>query len=252
MVAPQYLSRAPIKEGLIDFQFEAPVAMAALEEFAKQIGDQYEKVSLIRRQRIEINLTDGKGTQSEDVNLPPVGMRFESPKSGPPHVVLTRTSGFTYSRLEPYKDWEQLRESAMAVWQRFLEVVQPEVINRVAVRYINALHLPLKEGQPFSYYLSAAPEIPEKLPQAMSAFIQRVVMIDHKTSNRAIVTQALEESQAARTSEGVAMFLDIDTFRTKQFAAADAELWEALDSLRDFKNSIFFEHIKEATVELYK
>ncbi len=164
---------------------------------------------------------------------------------------MAQTTSFTYSRLKPYVDWEELRDAAQVMWDLFTSVAKPQRVNRLAVRYVNVMDLPLEHGEEFSEYLHAAPIIPSGLPQAVSAFLQRVVMVDRDTGDKAIVMQALEEPAALTESPNITVFLDIDAFKARQLDAADPEIWNILDGLRNYKNKIFFEHITEKTVEMF-
>ena len=76
--------------------------------------------------------------------------------------------GFTFSRLKPYETWENLRDEAYRLWQKYREITSPEII-RVALRYINKLEFPLPIKN-FSDYLTAAPIVPAELPQGVSSF----------------------------------------------------------------------------------
>lgn len=121
----------------------------------------------------------------------------------------------------------------------------------MAVRFINLLPLPVPFDD-FSEYLTAAPNVPPNLPQGLSAFLQRVVIVDPAQNRKAIVTQALEESEISVQTGTVGIFLDIDTFRVARVDSPNPEVWAVLDQLRDFKNAIFFDHITEKTAELFQ
>jgi len=45
--------------------------------------------------------------------------------------------------------------------------------------------------------------------------------------------------------------LTLTAFKARQLDAADPEIWNILDGLRNYKNKIFFEHITEKTVEMF-
>jgi len=207
MAVQRHLRNAPIREGLINIQYE-PVSFEAIKAFSARIADGYGSSLDIWQAAIEFQL-DGGGVPKNSRS--PNGCRFDSPKSGPPHVVMAQTTSFTYSRLKPYVDWEELRDAAQVMWDLFTSVAKPQRVNRLAVRYVNVMDLPLEHGEEFSEYLHAAPIIPSGLPQAVSAFLQRVVMVDRDTGDKAIVMQALEEPAALTESPNITVFLDIDS-----------------------------------------
>lgn len=247
MAQNRHLNNAPIREAIIDIQFEPAVKFADLEKFAHSIRNDFQTLGKVWQH--SIGGADGTAQSTDTSDNSAVGLRLRSKGTG--HVFVVRTTGITFSQLAPYENWGALRVAAKAAWERFLESVKPSLVNRLAVRYINVLPLPL-DNAPFEEYLTAPPAIPAALPQGVSAFIQRLVMVDRKEDRRAIVTQALEEPQAGTASDKVSIFLDIDTFRAKRFEAKDEAVWDSLDNLRDFKNLIFFEHITEKTAELFQ
>jgi len=246
MAAPRHLNKAPIREGLISLQFE-PVPMDAVKEFSEAIASRYDNALDIWSHAFELQLGQATPTRNErSAN----GRRFDSPKEGSPHVVLVQRNSFIFSRLQPYSDWNDLRGAAQPLWNLFVEIAKPERVTRVAVRYINAMTLPLLPGEDFSKYLTASPQVPPGLPQAVSGFLQRIMTHDSR-GNLAVVTQAFEGAEATGSAD-ITVILDIDVFRNTQLSPVDAQVWGILDNLRDFKNNIFFEHITEATMELFQ
>jgi uncharacterized protein (TIGR04255 family) len=246
MAQPRHLLHAPIREGLISIQFD-PVSMEAVKEFSDAIASQYDNVLDIWSHAFELEVGQTALTKNE---RNATGRRFDTPKQGQPHVVLAQRGELTYSRLQPYGDWQDLRGAAKPLWELFARICKPQRVNRVAVRYINSMPLPLKPGEDFSKYLEASPQIPPELPQAVTAFLQRVVIKDPKTGNLAIVTQALEGAESTGSSD-ITVILDIDVSRRTQISPEDEAIWTILDTLRDLKNEIFFRHLTEDAVELF-
>jgi uncharacterized protein (TIGR04255 family) len=154
--------------------------------------------------------------------------------------------GFTFSRLEPYDTWEEMKEEAVRLWEIYAASVSPDPITSVGTRYINVLKLPL--NRELKEYLTAPPTIPEGLNQELSSFLTRVEIRDPAIGSHGILTQALEGVR----KDNAPIVLDIDVFITRQFDPQDEEFWYCLDQLRDFKNTVFFESITEKTTELFQ
>ena len=57
-----------------------------------------------------------------------------------------------------------------------------------------------------------------------------------------------EESKEPR----LPIVLDIDIFMRLEVASDAAEIWDGFSKLRDFKNEIFFETLKEKTLEMFR
>ncbi len=247
MAHQRHLNHAPIREALIDVQV-AEVSLAAVDRVVGLVRNRFQKSAVLWQASLGLNFgVDGQNsTSAQQIRL---GTRLETDDGC--HVLQLRTNGFTFSRLIPYMDWQQLRDEAADYWKYYADEARPAEVVRLAVRYINELHLPLPMVN-LDDYLVASPKIPEGLPQALSSFIQRVIIAERTSSSTAIVTQAFEGSAAAPDSH-VPIFLDIDVFRSVNISTTNlADIWPILAELRDFKNAIFFSHLTEKAVELFE
>lgn len=242
------LTKAPAREALIDIQFAPALPEAAIEKYAEHARPRFERVTPMWQTVFGFSIGPDGPAQNPVPAKTAIGSRLESTQQ--PHVLQCRTNGFTFSRLSPYGSWDDLRAVSKTEWDHFLQFAPELVVNRIAVRYINELKLPLPFSD-FSEYLSSPPDVPEKLPQALSAFLQRVVVPDNDNNCTAIVTQSLD-ALVPLTSH-VPVLLDVDVSRMTEFTQADSELiWQGLDELRIQKNRIFFEYITDKMVELLK
>lgn len=242
------LSKAPVREALIDIQFAPAIGGEAIKAFEELARVRFEKSSPIWQTLFGFSLTPD-GPAQNPPSRTALGVRLES--SEPPHVLQCRTNGFTFSRLSPYGCWGDLRSAAKNEWDQFLREAQRFVVNRIAVRYINELKIPTP-FQDFNEYLTCPPDVPVELPQAVSAFLQRVVIPDSENNCVSIITQALEEPGQMADNQ-VTILLDVDVFRMVQIESADSErIWHELDQLRDQKNRMFFAHITDKMLDRFK
>ena len=155
--------------------------------------------------------------------------------------------GFTFSRLTLYETWELFRDEAYRLWEKYKEITAP-VITRVALRYINKMEIPLPIKD-FSDYLTAAPNVPEGLPQGVSSFLTRVVIHEPSIDAAAIITQALDQIVNLNVFP---IILDIDVFKQRSEGINEEDAWDILEKLRHFKNEIFFKSITEKAKELFQ
>lgn len=164
-------------------------------------------------------------------------------------IFQARIDGFTFNRLRPYENWEAFRDEALRLWQLYKNLLSPEII-RVALRYVNKLDIPLlpQHALDFDEYLTAAPIVPEGLPQGVSSFLTRVVINDPEIDAAAIITQAFEQIVDPKF---VPIILDIDAFKQRE-VMSEEEAWQTLEALRHFKNKIFFASITEKAKELFQ
>jgi uncharacterized protein (TIGR04255 family) len=250
MAQQRHLNNAPVTEALIDFRVAPP--SHKLDETAKRrleerLAGTYVLKGPIRLSQFLLGVAP-TGEGSSITTTEELGARYHS--SDDKFVAQFQSQGFTVSRLVPYTTWEHLRDEARRLWEFYVEALKPERVIRVACRYINNLRLPMQGGRHFEDFLTAAPAVPEKLPQAMLGFLKRVVIADYNEKAITILTQVLEHTQGI-SIEAVPVILDIDVQSQETFAPTDAALWECLDRLRRLKNAAFFESIHEATAELY-
>ena len=244
MAVYRYLKNAPIAEALIDISVKPSSSVQnaqQLDELCAKLKDTYPDKKL--QQQFKIEFFPGPPPQ-ERKETRFVGYRLTSANGL--QVIQASPDKITFSRLRPYQTWEQLREEAQRIWKIYTEIVKPELITRIATRFINSIEIPLPMRD-FSDYLTAAPSIPEKLPQGISSFFTRVVLPDPTTGAVAIVTHALE---SVVTPKVVPIIIDIDVFIERIFENHE-KAWATIDTLRDMKNLIFFESVTDKALEPY-
>lgn len=244
MVEQRHLPRAPITEALVDIQVKLPpnVDVAKLKSMHGLISEKYPKHAELVRSHFTF-VPQKKSAETTPVCV--CGYKYTS--ADDKQVIQVRLDGFTFSRLRPYKTWESLRKEAYLLWGIYVKLFSPEIITRVALRYINRLEIP-QPLRDFRDYLTAPPEVPQNLPQEISSFLTRIVIPEPSLNATAIITQAL----ATTDQKIVPVILDIDVFKVAQFNTDGKEVWETIDKLRVLKNNIFFESITEKIVELYQ
>jgi uncharacterized protein (TIGR04255 family) len=244
MAAYRHLTNAPITEALIDICVKPSSSVQdalQLDELCTRLKDTYPDKKLQQQFKIEF-FPGPPPLERKETRF--VGYRLTS--SNGLQVIQASPDKITFSRLRPYQTWEQLREEAQRIWTVYAEIVKPELITRIATRFINSIEIPLPIRD-FSDYLTAAPSIPEKLPQGISSFYTRVVLPDPTTGAMAIVTHALE---SVVTPKVVPIIVDIDVFIERTFENYE-KVWTTIDMLRDIKNLIFFESLTEKALEPY-
>jgi uncharacterized protein (TIGR04255 family) len=175
----------------------------------------------------------------------PVGYRISSEDEK--RVIQATSNGFTFSWLKPYETWEALHDEAQRLWTIYEELVQPELITRVATRYINQIDLPRQQGN-FDDYFTVSPQIPSSLPQSIYGFFSRIIISDEQKELYSTVIQSFEPAGMPNI---ISVILDIDAYKAYEFAQS-SDAWSTLNRLRRFKNRIFFESLTETTVRMHE
>lgn len=246
MAKQRYLRNAPIIEAIIDFRVKLPSGFNP-EDFlslSREVSDRYPKNEPrriftgafgIKEDKPFIEKPEMKGIQ---------GYIYKSEDER--NIAQFRIDGFTFSRLDPYTEWESVLSEAKSLWEIYSSKSLPELISRIAVRYINRLDLPLPM-QGFEKYLTAPPPIPESLPQETSQFLTKIVI--HEADITANIIQALTKSPKP---EHIGVILDIDVYRADKLGIDESSVWSEFARLREMKNRIFFGSITENVARLYE
>ena len=241
------LPNAPITEALVDIRCKLPKGFN-LDQF-KSIGSKItreysiEKTMKFHETKIDVKDREQSVTTHDKIN----GYRYES--SNGTKIVQLRDDGFTFNRLKPYKNWDEVRDEALQLWNYYKELVQPVFISRIAVRYINNLNIPMPIID-FRDYLTCPPEVPEGLPQGIISFFYRVVIPAPDPRITAIITQALEPKVDFK--DNLPIILDIDVIKFTPDGFLEEDILAILEKLRNFKYQIFFKSITKKLLETYQ
>lgn len=239
-----HYENAPITEALIDIRVELPVNVTGLE-LLETIHDRVRAGYPGKKKRIYVA---GRFSAGDEVGASasqmPMGFSFSSDDGK--QVFQARRDGFTFSRLRPYFSWHELRDEARRLWDIYREVVNPEKITRVAVRYINQIDIPMS---PIEYkdYFRTTPEVSPDLPQALSGFFMQLQFPQTDFDGLLILTQT---SAPPPSPTMTSVILDLDVYKQTEMAS-DRDIWGLLETLRDRKNMFFEGCITERTRALF-
>lgn len=248
MPEPHLLLRAPIREAVIDIQ--VPVGdkpdFEVLEELARSSGG-YPTVQRGFHVATEFEL-DFDPEADDGPTLPkPRRSGFRAISEDELQVAQFRWNGFAFSRLAPYESWDQLRQAAAPLWQRYRERIAPKYATRVSLRYVNHIRLsyPFDPGD----YFTAMPRYPDAWPQNVSSFVFRQTVHDQPSGLSANVMHALVDDV---DEDKIGVIFDIEAYAEGPISLGDETLWGTLGHLRDLKNRVFFAGITDKTVSLFE
>jgi uncharacterized protein (TIGR04255 family) len=244
------LKKAPIVEALVDIQTTFPSAldMSVFENFYRQVADAYPN----REQQGFIEVAIATTSQGVPQALNPkttlAGLRLSSVDKK--HIIQVGGRGFTFSQLAPYRDGDEFRDLAHDLWTVFANLTPSVQVNRLALRCINRIELPLPLHD-FDDYFKTFIRLPEGIPQGLAELLMRFVLPHPNLSNAgALVTIQVESIQPEVTY--IPVLFDIDVFQMVSFQPDSKEIWENIELLREFRNQIFFESLTEKTLRLYQ
>ncbi len=249
MAEVRHLNNAPITEAIIDFRVKLPseFKVETFLELKNTIGDRFPKVEDRKLFSSQFKIKKGE-PQPPSAKYHRVQGYFFKPEADK-KVAQFRIDGFTFSRLKPYTNWEEMFDEARELWGMYCEIAQPEAVTRLAARYINHINIPLPIDD-LSDYFTASPKIPENVQGVISGFLSKVVVYDQELDVATNIVQALEKS--TKPDKYITVVLDIDSFKTGDFYANNGEMWEIFANLRNIKNQIFFSSITDETARLFE
>ena len=233
------LTRPPLREALADIQLREELPASILSQFTAPKG--FPVAKEMRRGQFQLKMDKDKLASAEVLAEGALGWRYAADDGSA--VVQLRRNGMTYSILKNYPGWNVLREAARDVWRKFLATSGTVNVSRLAVRYINAISIPL--GADYDEYLTAAPRIPKSVPQIVNSFMQRVLVPFEEDAANAIITQTVEMPIPL-------IILDIDVFTGCSLPGGSDDIWLKLDRLRNIADRIFFSSLTEKVIESYR
>lgn len=191
--------------------------------------------------KIELNVKENKISSSGASNIS--GYIFSNKENN--RKIQFRTDGYTCNFLNPYTSWNEFSTLGYKYWKLYKDFAKPDVITRIALRYINRIELPLDNSE-FENFLTGVPRIPKSMPQTFDRyFIQMKIPCEDKDVN-ATISQTFENPE----SNYLPFIIDIDVFQ-QLIIPSEENLEEKFNKLREIKNKIFEDLITEKTRELF-
>ncbi len=246
MAAVCELRSPPIVEALVDLRCVVTGEQADFEALARGIASDYPRADFRRNARTELRVEGGRLLPLETEDLGFQGAWLTSASGN--MIAQFRPDGFTLNNLNAYVGGEQLLAESMRLWTMFIERFRPASVARIALRYINQLHLPYRQGDEFDRFLTAAPISPRGAPQLVDEFLTRVVSQEPDIPATVIITQQLTSDEAHQPL----VLLDIDAFQEGLFSIEPQDVRASLDRLRLLKNATFFAHLTDEALESYR
>lgn len=243
----RHYPKAPITEALIDFRVihDVGISLEKLKSFGAAIANDYPHEATRDLVQGRITLIGPQPQQHSSRST--FGYIFHSHDRL--QAVQARLDGFTFSRFAPYKDWDQLVNEAKRLWQVYVDLLTPKIVNRLAVRYVNQINLPLVDGTVrFEDYLSTFITTGIEDDISLEQFLMRLVMPQADLGAVLVLTESLLPSRGDHLS----ILLDIDLFRENvSFDVHSKEIWDILGTFRGRKNKFFEGSITDATRGLF-
>jgi uncharacterized protein (TIGR04255 family) len=250
MAQPRPLDKPPVREAIIDIAIipQLPPDKLLFEPFVEVLRRDFPVVEQTRRFSGEFEILPDQSLVPKPTLEEFHGYLFRTDDRL--NVAQFRVDGFSFNKLAPYKDWEEVFPKALELWKIYLEHLKPQKISRLAVRYVNEIKLPLG-NKGIEEFLERPPRLPENFSKGslINYFLDRLGFFDSDLRVSVNLTQAYE---GVFNEEGISIILDIDCYTNEDVSPKDFEsLREVFGRLRALKNQIFFGSITEEAVKLF-
>lgn len=195
-----------ITEAVCDIHFRLPQGKEWKPSFPgelfKQIQDEYPEMEPV----LEMGFQFEFGPLGTGTKLMPQRQKVRF-KHGTRSLILQLSeNSLSISTLAPYQGWKVMRHDVLAAWQHVEKVLQPEVIHRIGLRYINRIEKETEQDR-LDKWLIANDYISNGIIRSESGFLLREeIHLDSK--NILIIT--LGDSKPDESSRYGAIIFDID------------------------------------------
>jgi uncharacterized protein (TIGR04255 family) len=236
--------KAPITEAIVEFRSATPVDEKKRQKALKKLNKIYADHNPVTQQDIKFEVSPKGEPKIQTTNS--ILDKFSSDDMTQ-QLHITDIS-FLISQLAPYVGWEQYKQRIMRDWDTWRKVVNFQPVERVGMRYINRIDLPVKESiVRYEDYVSVYPTLPTLLDPTLQHSVNVKVLLDDIQSILNLKSAIVESP----LPDHLAIVIDLDIVRRYQEPPNDEELYSFISLARNKKNEIFEACIKDKARELF-
>lgn len=216
-----------ITEAVCDIHFRLPSSRvwkpSLPGELFKLIQNEYPEIEPV----LEMGLQFEVGPSGTGTKILPQSQKVRFRHKTRPLVLQLAETAFSVSVLPPYPGWEIMQADVLSAWRQVEEILKPEIIQRIGLRYINRLEKETRHDLPTNW-LVATEYIPSGVLLSKPGFLLRLqTYLD--TTNMLIVT--LGDIKPEVASEYGAIIFDIDRIVEQAMIPDQDVLGQVMDRL---------------------
>jgi len=231
------LSNAPIQEAILDVRTTNNDSFSpeVIKERLPLDVPEFNRIEERIEGKVKLHLEKGKQLSAEKPNAETAALIFRNTENT--EAIQLRRNGFGFSRLKPYENWGNFYSGFVENWNKCERFVLGKEINRIGVRYINAL--PISSGQiDLSDLFLLRPEYPDNLGGAANNIFLKLSFQEKGANGQHINSNLILRS--GNTMDGNPTFiLDIDVSAICNCHPLDKDFEKFTLELRTIKNRIF-------------
>lgn len=237
---PQY-KRPPIVEAVIEIRLEQPLSRDEVDKLLTRFKPDYPFSGPHPLYEVALDVAERRADFQEEIRY-----KLASPDQA--DVLLVATTHISCARLAPCIGWDALRARAERDWATWKRVVGYRKIQRVGVRYINRIDIPVATGETVKIetYLRVYPETGGM--RTLTGYAMQLSGPLGEDNCGLVVNSSLVPSPLV---DHVSVTLDIDVSREGDVPQRDDEMWALIDRIRIYKNHVFEASVTDKARELF-
>lgn len=230
-----------ITEAVCDIYFQLPQTKewkpSLPGELFKHIQKDYPEMEPVLEMGLQFEFGPlGSGTKFAH---PRQKVRFKH--STRPLMLQLAENSLSINTFAPYEGWKVMSSDILEAWKRVEEILQPRIISRIGLRYINRIDKETERDRP-STWLVANDYISEGILHSGPGFLLREE-IHLDTENVLIIT--LGDPTSDINSEHGAIIFDIDRIVEREIETKPEVLQQEIDRLHTGVWEVFSSAISE-------
>lgn len=166
----------PIVEVVCEFRFKVkdPNDLTVPGRFYEKILQDYPKKEEVHEYEVGVEFSQKELQQKLRRKI--LGMQYRNEEGK--NIIRVTPNLVSAHRLSPYSSWEDFSIIAKRALATFQEIVQPEALERVSLRYIDRIEIPHPSFE-LSEYIRIYPKTPEEVIKEIGNFFMRLEIPFH-------------------------------------------------------------------------
>jgi uncharacterized protein (TIGR04255 family) len=226
-----------IQEALCEIHFALPEGVAweptVFGEFYRKIQDKFPQMEPVSQ--VAVQLQAGPARIEHTVLPARQTMRYRHPSK---NLLVQLSEGIlTVNVLPVYAGWERMQADILDVWGEALDVIHPQSVKRIGLRYIDFIQRE-SAGETPGDWLRDSEYLPKAALSSLAGFLSRTeIRVDEETRLIVALGEAGEDPPA--------IVLDIDCIVEKEITIEAESIAEATRRLHDMESEVFFASVTQ-------
>lgn len=244
-------NRPPITEAVIDIRIAPPVSEDELARANAKFVELYPHEDTHHEVDYEIRPDEAGHPNVSEARRTHF---FKRASHDQREIVLLKSSGIAVCDRAPYAGWDSFSERFWRDWAVWIDAVGRRNINRIGMRYINRIDIPMQPGEAVVYhenYVTVHVQSPEDKFGPTIGYEARAIYRLEKIQGHFLLRTTIL-GPPAPVPDHVSVLIDFDLAREADPPQDDGGLKELLDVMREQKNMIFEAVITDEARKLFQ